>query len=329
MTIQWYEEKYEKLWDDFVLHKSINGTFLQSRNFLNYHQAGRFEDCSVLVFNDKGNLAAVVPACVQHEADGKKTFFSHKGSTYGGIVIDKKHYNATSLLEIIEKIEEVLKENNFNALYLKITPEIFCTEKPDLLEYLLYYKQYKEYAELNTYVDLEKYKSNILEQFNSTKRKHIKRLSKYPLQFNELTTDNEVAVFYELLKLNLKKHGVKPIHSLSEILDFKNVRLTNNVKFYGVFYGNKVKAAGMLFEFKNISVVHAQNLSTDPNDVEIDTIEYLYYSLIKEYSKRNYKYLSWGISTENCGKIINMGLIKNKESYGSTYSVNKSFYKEW
>lgn len=28
-----YEDKYEKAWDRFVLRESINGTFLQTRNF--------------------------------------------------------------------------------------------------------------------------------------------------------------------------------------------------------------------------------------------------------------------------------------------------------
>ena len=61
--IESYEKKYEQLWDDFVLNKSINGTFLQSRSFLNYHPEDRFEDCSLLIFNQKDNLAAVIPGC--------------------------------------------------------------------------------------------------------------------------------------------------------------------------------------------------------------------------------------------------------------------------
>ncbi len=31
-------EKAVKNWDYFVENKSINGTFLQTRNFLNYHE---------------------------------------------------------------------------------------------------------------------------------------------------------------------------------------------------------------------------------------------------------------------------------------------------
>ena len=44
-----YEDKYQEAWDQFVLKNSVNGTFLQTRNFLNYHPEGRFVDASVLV----------------------------------------------------------------------------------------------------------------------------------------------------------------------------------------------------------------------------------------------------------------------------------------
>ena len=30
-------KEYEERWDEFVLKKAVNGTFLQTREFLNYH----------------------------------------------------------------------------------------------------------------------------------------------------------------------------------------------------------------------------------------------------------------------------------------------------
>ena len=88
-----YEDSLEEQWDKFITEKSINGTFLQSRRFFNYHPAGRFKDVSLVVYNEKNNIAALIPAC-ELEQDGKKVFFSHKGTTFGGIIIDKKHHNA-------------------------------------------------------------------------------------------------------------------------------------------------------------------------------------------------------------------------------------------
>ena len=43
-----YSDEYEERWDRFVLDKSINGTILQTRRFLNYHPADRFDDNSLM-----------------------------------------------------------------------------------------------------------------------------------------------------------------------------------------------------------------------------------------------------------------------------------------
>ena len=68
-----YEDSLEEQWDKFITEKSINGTFLQSRRFFNYHPAGRFKDVSLVVYNEKNNIAALIPAC-ELEQDGKKVF---------------------------------------------------------------------------------------------------------------------------------------------------------------------------------------------------------------------------------------------------------------
>lgn len=46
LEIQSYDSQYEAMWDQFVLESTVNGTFLQTRRFLNYHPEGRFQDAS-------------------------------------------------------------------------------------------------------------------------------------------------------------------------------------------------------------------------------------------------------------------------------------------
>ena len=58
-TVRPYTPADEAEWDRFVMHESGNGTFLQTRNFLNYHPAGRFTDASLMVYNEHGGLGAV------------------------------------------------------------------------------------------------------------------------------------------------------------------------------------------------------------------------------------------------------------------------------
>lgn len=81
--IRSYREADEAAWDDFIEHQAVNGTFLQTRRFLNYHPKDRFQDCSLIIEDKKGHIAAVCPACCVEE-NGEKQFISHMGSTFGG-----------------------------------------------------------------------------------------------------------------------------------------------------------------------------------------------------------------------------------------------------
>ena len=56
-----YTAEQQERWDHFVMEHSANGTFLQTRRFLNYHPAGRFRDDSRMIFH-KQELVAVCPA---------------------------------------------------------------------------------------------------------------------------------------------------------------------------------------------------------------------------------------------------------------------------
>ena len=68
-------------WDAFV-RQSKNATFLFYRGYMDYH-ADRFADYS-LMFYDKGRLCALLPA----NDGGDGTLWSHRGLTYGGLLMD-------------------------------------------------------------------------------------------------------------------------------------------------------------------------------------------------------------------------------------------------
>lgn len=78
-----YTSEHYNLWNDFVADAK-NATFLFHRDFMEYH-SDRFEDYSLLIFDEKENLKALFPAN-RIEND----LFSHQGLTYGGLILDEK-----------------------------------------------------------------------------------------------------------------------------------------------------------------------------------------------------------------------------------------------
>lgn len=323
-----FSEQHKELWDEFVHKESLNGTFLHTRKFLNYHKPGKFEDTSLMVYK-KNKLVAVCPAC--RITDGRENiFYSHFGSTFGGIIFGREIYCAKEMMELVAEVEKYIGTRGFNKIVMKLVPDIYCKTSMSLFEYVLNYQGYSNYVELNSYVDLECDDTMIWQKIDRNKKRNIHKCEEQELWFHKLDSDDELGQFWQLLKINLGKHGLKPIHSLEDILEFHRYRLKDETIFYGVGLGREILAAGMMFFFDKVNILHAQNLSYDPfAERNYSPITYLYYKIIMEAKKEGYSKITWGVSTEDHGKRLNMGLIRNKESYGSEYFLNATYYKSF
>lgn len=325
-----YEEKDEALWDRFVQGESVNGTFLQTRNFLNYHPKGRFQDHSLLVWADSKKLYAVIPACEAAQGN-QKALVSHQGSTYGGLVISPGCYHkAQDMEELLCAFDAYWQNEGFSQVELRMTPGLFAREDPALLEYFMKYHNYQECTELGVYLDFNRFEDDIPTNFNQNKRRLLKKMQGMDLQFVELCTQQEIASFHDLLCRNLKKFHTVPVHTVEELVEFRNSRLTDIVRFYGVVYQGELLAGCMCFDFDH-RVLHTQYLASDPFRESIpgvDAMTYLYYKVIAKAKQDGYSALSFGICTEEKGKELNFGLLRNKASFGGRYCINRTFTKQ-
>ena len=319
-----YEEKYRTAWDRLVMNNSVNGTFLQSMNFLNYHPKDRFVDASVMIMQGP-NVVAVVPAC-DVEDEGKRCFFSHKGSTYGGIVIDEQKYNISVMDELVPCLDEYLRAEGYESAILKCTSQLFSKRPVDLIDYYLFKNGYGQFDEVSFYVDIEHAPEDMLSILTASRRRGYRHSLKNDLEFRRVETDEEIAEFYAILVKNLEKFGTKPVHTVDELLEFKRQRLTDIVDFYGVFYQGKIVAGTMLFYFKR-QVVHAQYFAQDPEYTDLYTMNFLDFNLMQMARENGFQKFSFGISTEERGKALNMGLALFKEGFGCDYCVNRSYTK--
>lgn len=323
LTFKRYTKEYEEKWDTFISEKSINGTILQTQKFLNYHKEGRFEDFSIMVYY-KNNIICVIPACLTKE-NGIKIFNSHPGSTFGGLVLDGKYYKGNIILEIVDKLENFLVEFGISKLVLKLTSTIFCKRDPALLEYILRYRGYKNFDELSTFIDLKTCNPEIFPNIVQSKRSAIRQNIKKGLVFKELLEEQEIDKFYNILTVTLQKYNARPVHDFEELLILKDKYLKGKVKFWGIMLDNTIIAGSMTFQFNN--VLHTQYLAADTSYQKYQPMSVLYYYLIKYAYDHNYDKLSWGISTEDKGSILNETLLAFKESFGSNYSMNRTYYK--
>ena len=320
-TISYYTPADEEQWDKFILTRSMNGTFLQTRKFINYHPNGRFTDRSLCI--RKGTeLVGVVLACEIMD-EGKRTFFAHKGTTFGGISICRNIYSASAINEILESMLAFLTEEGFEKIYFKMVAGIYQNEDTSLLDYFLYKFGFTSYNELNYYLPLEKYREDVAAQFTTSKRRDYRYSLKSGFTFKKLETREQIAQYYEVLLKNLNKLGLRAVHSLE---DLKFNRFDDRIEFYGVFHEEKMVAGSMLFYF-NDRVVHTQYLSSDEEYLKMFPMDFLIFNLIQTAVDKGMDIFSFGICTEDQGRYLNLGLSRFKEGFGTEFCINHSYEK--
>ena len=324
LFVERYTSQYANEWDRFVENESMNGTFLQTRKFIEYHPENRFLEHSLLIL--KGNkIVAVILAC-EIEEKGEKVFFSHKGTTFGGIIVASQIYSATNISHLMDVLEEYLKNEKFDRVYLKQTPTIFSKTNTDLIDYFLYQRGYNQYTELNYYMCMEQYRKDILAQFSSSKRRDYRYSLKNNLIFKELCNDLEIEQFYNVLQLNLKKLSLSSVHSLEDLKDLKFNRFNERIHFFGIFKDDIMIAGSMVFLFDN-KILHTQYLCSDEKYLEYYPMDFLIFNLIAYAVKEGIEIFTFGVCTEDRGKYINLGLSRFKEGFGTEYCLNKSYEK--
>lgn len=322
-----YDVAFEKKWDEFVEGNAINGTFLQEWRFLNYHAKDRFEDHSLMFF-EENKLVSVCPACVICE-DGEKIFYSHMGSTYGGLLICKEMLRVEKVKLLLDEFEGYLKREKFSKCILKPTMNLLCSYPQDILEFFMHFYQYQEYKELNIYIDYKKYNTeDIIINFSKMKKRNIKKCLNLGFELRELTTKSEIEDFHRVITSNLLKYSRKPIHIVDELCDLKN-RLNDNIEFYGAYLNDKLMAGTMVFLFDNVKCAHTQYLAADPEYKHLNPMAFIYYKMVEMYAEREFNFLSWGIATEHLGSGINYSLANNKEEFGSLHSINYIYEKNF
>ena len=277
---------------------------------MEYHQ-DRFEDFSLLIFDENQQLMAILPA---NKVDN--TLFSHQGLTYGGILLDEK-IKLSDCISITKSVFEYLSAFGFKKLIFKEVPTIYHQLPSDELQYLMFVLQGNLVRrDVLSVLDL---KSQFV--FSRDRKNGIKRGLK-----NNLIVKEEAdfkSFWNEILIPNLAlKHQAKPVHTLEEI-QYLYSKFPNNIRQFNVYQNDKIVAGTTVFESK--LVAHSQYISGNSDKNELGSLDFLHDYLISNVFKDK-KYFDFGISNENQGKNINEGLMYWKESFGAR-SITQDFYE--
>lgn len=321
-----YTKELDSRIDRFVNQESVNGTFLQTRRFLNYHPEGRFNDAS-FALQKSGIIAVYFPGVVAtSKSDDKPVFVSHMGSTFGGPIVGKPFYNGAKIQEVMAEADAYLAQN-FSEVRLKVTPALFSEESPDLLEYILEHLGYTRHTELSCSTTLVK-GQDPLKLCDNKHRHQFAATENFSLTYRDLETEEDFVTFYKFLEISKAKHNTKPVHTLTELLDLKK-RLKKNIRFKSLWLDNRYICGMMQFLFPKTGVVHDQYISADESFDLFHHTTAMHVFAMREAAEEGYTNFSWGISTEDHGNILNENLYRFKEAFGAKPCVNVTFTKKF
>ncbi|SCX83407.1 hypothetical protein [Flavobacterium caeni] len=305
-TVQPYEPQYYDLWNAFVC-KAKNATFLFERDFMEYH-SHRFEDCSLLVF-DNQKLMAVMPA----NRVGDEVF-SHQGLTYGGLVLPPGA-TPSIVFDLFDAVLRHLKSKGFRRIEIKPILSFYHQEPAFESDCFLVAHGAKLYRrDCNLAVDF-----NGPDLLSKSKKKHYRRVSSAGI---EIVESRDFGPFWkEVLGPKLaSKYGAKPVHSLDEITLLAK-RFPHNITQYDAYYDGRIVAGITLFEFEN--GIKSQYGATTIEGEKWRALDFLFITLIDKFKERM-AFFDMGTVMATDGQI-NTGLMKQKEELGCSV-YHQDFY---
>ncbi len=308
MRIEKYDPAQADAWNSFVA-ESKNGNFLFDRRYMEYH-ADRFNDCSLMCYDERDRLVALMPASVR---DGVVT--SHGGLTYGGILSGAEMKTAT-MLKVFGAVLDHLKKEGVQRLVYKAVPHIFhvMPAEEDLYALFVYKARlYRRDASSAIYLP-ERIK------FAKGKREGVRKAQRNNLAVRE-SADFET--FFEIgRKVMSERHNLAPVHTSGE-MELLAGRFPGSIRLHASHAGEEMLAGVISFVFS--SAVHIQYMYNSDRGLDVGALDLILDHLVNDvYS--GYRYLSFGVSTENDGTFLNEGLIHQKEMFGAR-SVVHDFYE--
>lgn len=303
-----FNESHKEIWNSFISN-SKNGTFLFNRNYMEYHK-NRFDDFSLL-FYKKNELLGVLPANIDKEDN---ILHSHQGLSYGGLIINKK-VRFSDIANMFESLKDFCKSQKIKSIIYKKVPYIYYDYPSSEDDYYLSTTGASLYRrDLGCAIKITE-----PIKFNNSKKSSLKKAQKSNIVCKQ---SYDFESYHEIISNSLQQHNATPVHSIKEMKELSK-NFPNNIKLFCA-YKNDIIISGVLLFIEN-NVIHTQYMASSDLGKEFGGLEMIINFLIEKF-KDEKEFLSFGISTEKGGEILNEGLLWQKESLGGR-SICHDFYK--
>lgn len=296
-----------KDWNDFL--KADYNLFFDPR-FISYNDV--FNKGILwhhLIFKEKNRLLAIVNGCEKYDKTDK-IYISCNGVSFGGFIWREK-LDVLDYIKILQTFKEYLRKHNFKRCIVRNPPCVYQKNLNEEYEYALISEGFQISSfSITNIIDLKDFDFNKLP--NPKKRAIQKSEKTINIKFieNNITADNFKQCYNILLK-NRELKGVKPTHSLEELVYLKN-HLSDKITFLCATIQGVVCGVCILFAVKTDVILNFY-LAADIEFKKYRVSDFLLYKSI-EWSKQN-NFRLYDIGTSNIGNTILEGLFDFKKKF--------------
>lgn len=289
-------------WDKFCA-RSLQATFLHTREFLSYHD-NRFEDRS-LVIEDNGSLIGLFPAAL--DLSNQKHVISHPGLTYGGL-ISGLNLSGKSVCEVIREVVSHYRDEGITKLTYKPVPYFYHrAPAQDDLYALDQIGFTRTRADLSSLIDLSSPRI-----VSDRRRRGLKKGKAAGIEI--VTGMNLIDQFWIVLTDNLLiKHGATPTHSIEEI-KYLAERFRENIMLIGAIAETELVAGTIIFT--SHCAHHAQYIASTENGRRLGALDVVFDFAITKAREDLMRWFDFGISTSGRNADLNEGLHAFKSEFG-------------
>jgi hypothetical protein len=304
-----YEPALATSWDRFV-SGSKNGTFLFQRGYMDYH-AARFTDVSLVIEDAAGAWLGIFPA----SRDGDRVS-SHGGLTYGGLV-SSEAMTTPRALATFDAIGQHYSRLGIRSVHYKTIPHVYHRIPAEEDRYALF----RHGATLVRRDVLSVIDPVEPGPVQSRRRRAAAKATKAGVVVGRST---RWADYWRLLSETLAaRHAAAPVHSLDEIALLAR-RFPANVTLWLAELAGTPTAGVVTYDTGRVA--HAQYIAANEVGRDTGSLDLLFLHLIGE-AYRDHQCFDFGISNEDSGRILNVGLVEQKEGFGARAVVH-DFY-DW
>jgi hypothetical protein len=301
-----YGPSLEGAWNAFN-KRARNGHFLFDRRFMDYH-ADRFADASLALF-EGDEVVGLLPAS-RHGDE----IVSHGGLTFGGLVIDRA--GTAQAMAMLDDCARAWAAAGATSLTYKAMPAIYARAPAEEDRYWLF-RRGAELVRRDVSAAID-YRAR--GAVSSRRGRGVRKAQTAGVRYER---SSDWASYWALLTSVLEgRHGAAPVHSLAEI-ELLAGRFPDEIALFTASLDETLLAGVVMF--RSAMVAHAQYIAVGEAGREAGALDGLFEHLIQLHAQ-DWRYFDFGISNTEQGRVLNEGLIRQKEEFGASAVVH-DFYR--